>query len=404
MTKLNDKVGELVWPFKRSCPMLPPPGLNDARDRGRVVDVRMWDGAKARLIPRYADIKELFGRPDLLSSDTSRPGFPQSTKELSALRGRQRAFVRMDPPEHDTDRRLVAQDFTVKRAQALRPQLDKLVAVALDEMEKSGGPVDLVRALALPVPAKVVIELMDLPESDADFFIETVTDWISLDSSHAVGLSAAERIHQYFDRLIDVRIEHPGSDLVSRLVHEEFIPGNVSREKLLHLLHLLVVGGFDTTANTISLGALAFMQNPEQLEILLNEPEALPSAVEELLRYLSVAHHTATRQATQDFDFHGCPVNAGDGVLLPTMAANHDPEVFSEPHIFDIRRDARKHLAFGFGIHQCIGQAYARVELAAVFSQLFQRFPRLRLAGDFNDLHFNNAIIYGVEELPVIWD
>jgi cytochrome P450 len=163
----------------------------------------------------------------------------------------------------------------------------------------------------------------------------------------------------------------------------------------------VLVGGFDTTANMIALGTLLFLQNPAQVALLRQRPDLVQGAVEELLRYLSVAHHVAYRQAKEDTVVGGQPVADGDSLIAPLIAANHDPEMFAEPGRFDITRDARGHVAFGYGIHQCLGQALARVELQAVFAKIFDRFPRLGLAVPFESLRFRNSIIYGVEELPV---
>lgn len=169
------------------------------------------------------------------------------------------------------------------------------------------------------------------------------------------------------------------------------------------MLHLLLVGGFDTTANMIALGVLTFLEHPDQIKLLVEEPDLVPKAVEELLRFLSVAHHVAFRQAAGDLEIAGTCIHAGDSVIAPVIAANHDPERFPDPGTFDITRDARGHLAFGYGVHQCLGQALARVELQAVFAKLFQRFPTMKLACSIDDLRFKNALIYGIEELPVTW-
>ena len=285
------------------------------------------------------------------------------------------------------------------------PYLDELLVGVFVEMEKQKveGPVDLVRVLAQPVPANVITQLLDLPAEDSDFFLDRVNTWMSLDSTPEVSAKAAADALDYFDRLIDIRLPNLGEDLVSRLIRDHMLTGDLTKAELQHMLKLLLVGGFDTTANMISLGVLTFLENPDQLALLVAEPELLPKAVEELLRYLSVAHHVAFRQAADDLEISGVCIHAGDSVIAPVMAANHDPERFPDPATFDIRRDARGHLAFGYGVHQCMGQALARVELQAVFAALFARFPTMRLACSMDELRFKNALVYGVEELPVTW-
>jgi len=390
------------WPLQRTCPLEVPPGLAEIREQEPITKVGLWDGSTAWLATRYHDIRSLLGNP-ALSSDTSREGFPQSSATAVAQRGGQKSFVRTDPPVHDQHRLMLTADFMVKHVRALRPYLDELLDRVFDEMEASDRPVDLVRVLAQPVPANVITQLLGLPPEDSEFFLDRVNTWMSLDSTPEVAAKAGKDALDYFDRLIDIRTAHLGEDLVSRLIRDHVQTGELTRLELQHMLHLLLVGGFDTTANMIALGTLTLLEHPEQLADLVADPELVPKAVEELLRYLSVAHHVAFRQAADEVEVGGKCIHAGDGVIAPVMAANHDPEVFADPGRFDIHRDARGHLAFGYGIHQCLGQALARVELQAVFARLFQRFPTLRLACAMEDLRFKNALIYGVEELPVTW-
>ena len=164
------------------------------------------------------------------------------------------------------------------------------------------------------------------------------------------------------------------------------------------------MGGFDTTANMIALGTLTLLNHPDQFALLRDAPSLVDSAVEELLRKSigRTSGHGLPR-ATDDIQLGAQRIDAGEGVIAPIAAANRDPEVFADPDKFDITRDARRHVAFGFGLHQCLGQPLARIELQVVFSKLFVRFPHLRLARNADDLSFRNSIIYGVAELPVIW-
>jgi cytochrome P450 len=390
------------WPFERTCPLDPPPELARLRETDPLTTVRLWNGEPAWLATRYHDVRGLLGNTRL-SSDTSREGFPQSSATAVAQRGGQKNFVRMDPPRHDQHRLMLTADFAVKQVRALRPYLDTMLDECFDEMERSAKPVDLVRALAQPVPANMIVKMLDLPPERSDFFLDRVNRWMSLDSTPEESSAAGADALNYFEELITAREAEPGDDLVSRLIRDHLAAGDISRVELQHMLHLLLVGGFDTTANMIALGTLVFLENPEQLQLVLDDPELVPGAVEELLRYLSVAHHVGFRLAIDEVEVGGQCIHAGDGVIAPIMAANRDPAVFADPDRFDVRRDARGHLAFGYGVHQCLGQALARVELQAVFAKLFQRFPTLRLAVPVESLRFKNALIYGVEELPVTW-
>jgi cytochrome P450 len=390
------------WPFERVHPLDPPPELAEIRATDPLTHVTLWNGASIWMATRYEDIRSLLGDARL-TSDTTRPNFPQSSATAVAQRGGQKNFARMDPPKHDQHRLMLTADFMVKQVRALRPYLDQLLEERYVAMEKSERPLDLVKVLAQPVPANIIVKILDLPPELSDFFLDRVNRWMSLDSTpEESGIAAMDALN-YFAELIEERKDSTADDLVSRLIRDHVRTGDMTILELQHMLHLLLVGGFDTTANMIALGTLVFVEHPDQLAQVRDDPALVPGAVEELLRYLSVAHHVGFRMATEDIELASERIRAGDGVLAPIMAANRDPEKFPEPDAFDVHRDARGHLAFGYGVHQCLGQALARVELQAVFSTLFQRFPDIRVAVPMEQLRFKNALIYGVEELPVTW-
>lgn len=390
------------FPFPRTSPLSTIEAIADVRENEPIAQVELWDGSSAWLATRYEDVRALLVNPSL-SSDTLRPNFPQASATASSFRSGQRVFARMDPPQHDEHRLMLTADFTVKHVRGLRPYLDQLIDDIFDDMEAKGGVQDLVEVFAQVLPANVITRLLDLPDEDSAFFLDRVNTQMSLDSSPAVSTQAGNDILDYFDTLIESRRDSDAGDLVSRLIRDRLLTGQLDKEELKHMLNLVVVGGFDTTANMISLGTLTFLQNPDQLAKLRADPSLLANAVEELLRYLTVAHHVAYRQAAEPIEIGGKQIAAGDGVIAPLLAANHDPEVFPSPKTFDITRDARGHLAFGYGVHQCLGQPLARVELQAVFAKLFERFPNLQLAVPEEDLEFRNSIIYGVAHLPVRW-
>lgn len=400
MTNETVETPQHQWPFARTCPMQPPPKLAEIREETPLTKVGLWDGSSVWLATKYDHVRTLLGNT-ALSSDTSAEGFPQSSKTAVAQRSGQKNFARLDPPEHDRQRLMLTADFMVKHVRSLRPYLDSLLDDCFDEMEKADGPVDLLRVLAQPVPANIIVQMLDLPPELSDFFLDRVNRWMSLDSSPEESDAAATEVLAYFATLIEERRDGTGDDLVSRLIRDHLANGDLTAFEIQHMLHLLLVGGFDTTANMIALGTLVFLQNPEQWDKIREDPSLVPGAVEELLRYLSVAHHVGFRLAKDDVEIGDACIHAGDGVIAPIIAANHDPAVFENPGTFDVTRDARRHLAFGYGVHQCLGQALARVELQAVFTKLPQRFPNLALACDFDDLRFKNALIYGIEELPV---
>ena len=391
-----------VWPFERTSPLDPPPVFAELRATCPVSKVSTWNGGEAWLLTRYADIRAVLADPGI-SSDLTIEGFPEPTPTVAAARGGQKNFARMDPPTHDEHRRMLAPDFKIHHVAELRGYLNELVDVLLDRMEELGGPLDLVDMLAQPVPSSVICQILDLPTERSDFFQDRVKTWMSFDNPPAVASRANQDILDYFSEVVDERFDKPGDDLISRMITNQVKTGNLGKVELLHILQLLLVGGFDTTANMIALGTLTLLNHPDQLAMLRADPSLVNGAVEELLRYLSVAHQVAFRLATGDIEVGAQCIHAGEGVIAPIAAANRDPEIFAGPDKFDITRDARRHVAFGFGLHQCLGQPLARIELQVVFSKLFVRFPHLRLAGNADDLSFRNSIIYGVAELPVIW-
>ena len=393
-----------VWPFARKAdaPLNPPPRLAELRSECPITQVELWDGSHAWLATRYDDVKALLRDPGL-SSDTSIDGFPQSNETLQAARGAQKTFNRLDPPKHDVLRRMLTKDFSIGQIATLKPFIEGLVDRLLDQIEANGAPANLVTALAEPLPAHVVCKIMALPPDDFGFFLDRVGRWMDLNSTPDEARQAAADIADYLAEMITARRENLGSDLVSELIQKYVIPGGLTEFELVHMLHLLVIGGFDTTANMIALGTILLLQNPDQMKDLREHPEFTQHAVEEMLRYLSVAHHVAFRLAKSDIEISDICIHAGDGVIAPVSAANYDPEVFPKPESFDIRRDARDHVAFGFGVHQCLGQHLARLELQVVFAKLLQRFPTLRLEATAADLHYKDSMIYGVERCPVSW-
>lgn len=396
------------WPFERTRPLDPPPDFAELRQGCPVSRVSLWDGSCAWLATRYADVRALLG-DQRLSADTSLPGFPHSTETLAAARGGQKSLVRMDPPRHDEHRRMLSPHFLVHRLGELRPYLVEVVDGLLGEMEQSGPPVDLLRSFAQPIPLSVICKILDLPLERGDWFQDRINTWMSLDHPPDATKQAATDVIDYFSALIDEReatVRNRGSrgDLIDRLILDELLPGHLTRLELTHMLHLLVIGGFDTTANMITLGTITLLKHPRQVVELQGNASLWPNAVEELLRYISVAQHIAFRLAVNDIELDGNAIRAGEGVIAPIAAANRDPEMFPDPDTFDIHRDARRHLAFGFGIHQCLGQQLARLELQVVFPKLFERFPDIRLAVPEDELKYKNALVYGVHALPVTWE
>ncbi len=391
-------------PIRRTCPFDPPPEYAKLRAEAPATRVRLHDGTPAWIVTRHAEARALLTDPRL-SGDVRRPGFPIVLPGQEGLRQQEHVpFVKMDPPEHTRYRRMLIGEFTVQRLAALRPRIQRVVDRLLDEMDQGGPPVDLVEAFALPVPSMVICELLGIPYADHEFFEERSRIAIRHGSTPEQIHRAFYDLMVYLDRLLRRKDRNPTDDLLSRLVVGQERTGVLSHEQVVSVALLLLTAGHETSANMISLGTLMLLRHPERIRALRTDPAALRGVVEELLRYLSIADTVPTRIALADIELGGQRIRAGEGVVILIAAANHDERTFAHPEAFDPERTTRQHIAFGYGIHQCLGQNLVRVELEIVFRTLFARFPRLRVAVPVEELPFrHDAELYGVWELPVEW-
>ncbi|MEV0642951.1 cytochrome P450 [Streptomyces sp. NPDC050619] len=391
------------FPMARAtgCPFDPPPALQAQQDEGRLVKVRLWDGSTPWLVTRYEDQRALLLDPRV-SADITSPGYPLQAPS----NGKNNiSFILMDDPEHARLRRMVTAPFAVKRVEALRPGVQKIVDDLIDDMLAVGGPVDLVQAFALPVPSLVICRLLGVPYEDHDFFQENSKILITREAAIEDRMAAHGKLLGYLDELMGEKVAHPGDDLLSGLV-ERVESGELSRQDVAQIGVLLLLAGHETTANMIALGTLALLEHPEQFALLrdTDDPKLVASAVEELLRYLSIVHGGRRRAVLADIEIAGQVIRAGEGVIMPNDIANRDPKAFPDPDRLDLTRDARRHVAFGFGVHQCLGQPLARMELQVVYSTLYRRIPTLRPAAEVDSLPFkHDGSVYGVYELPVTW-
>ncbi|MFI0821015.1 cytochrome P450 [Streptomyces sp. NPDC021098] len=392
------------FPMARAagCPFDPPPALREKTGEGPLARVRLWDGSTPWLVTRHAEQKALLG-DSRVSADVTRPGYPSQAplpKDRFGI-----SFILMDDPEHARLRRMVTAPFAIKRVAAMRPAVQRIVDDLIDEMLAGPTPVDLVQAFALPVPSLVICELLGVPYADHDFFQENSKVLINREVTPEQRLAAHGALLGYLDGLMGEKIAHPVDDLLSGLARRITV-GELAREDAAQMGVLLLLAGHETTANMIALGTLALLENPGQLALLResDDPKLVASAVEELLRYLNITHSGRRRVALADIEVAGQVIRAGEGIILANDIANRDPEVFADPDRLDLRRDARRHVAFGFGVHQCLGQPLARMELQVVYSTLYRRIPTLRLATDLEKVPFkHDGSVYGVYELPVAW-
>jgi cytochrome P450 len=288
--------------------------------------------------------------------------------------------------------------FTVRRMRALTERVEEITAAQLDAMETTGAPVDLVTAFASPIPALVICELLGVPSADRDTFqrhVHTLTDMSS--AAEAKG-AAIDALHAYLLDLVRTKRAMPGDDILSSLTSSD-----LTDDELAGTGAFLLGAGLDTTANMLGLGTFALLRHPGQLAVLRSDPGIVDGAIEELLRFLTITH-TNVRSALEDVEIDGQLIRAGETVTISMQAANRDPAQYPEPDALDLRRRATGHLTLGHGIHQCLGQQLARVEMRVAFPALFARFPTLRLACDPADVALRtDSTIYGVHHLPVSW-
>ncbi|MFE9724246.1 cytochrome P450 [Streptomyces sp. NPDC005794] len=390
------------WPMSRAtgCPFDPPPTLRAEQEQGSLGKVTLWDGTTPWLVTHYADQRAILADPRI-SADVTRPGYPSS----APVKGASFSFILMDDPEHARQRRMVTAPFTIKRVEAMRPAVQKIVDGLIDDMLAGPPQADLVQAFALPVPSLVICELLGVPYADHDFFQENSKTLISRSAAPEVRAEAHGNLIGYLDELMGHKIARPADDLLSGL-GTRVEGGELSRREAAEMGVLLLLAGHETTANMIALGTLALLEHPGQLALLRDteDPKVVAGAVEELLRYLNITHGGRRRVALEDIEMGGEVIRAGDGIIVPNDIGNRDPEVFADPDRLDLRRDARRHVAFGFGVHQCLGQPLARMELQVVYSTLYRRIPTLRLDAPLEELSFkHDGAVYGVYELPVAW-
>ncbi|MFE0192419.1 cytochrome P450 [Streptomyces sp. NPDC058989] len=391
----------LTLPASRAggCPFDPAPGVERARREEPVTRATLWDGSSCWLVTRYEDVRAVLG--DLrFSADATHPGFPFLTAGARELFSNSPSFIRTDDPEHARQRRMLTADFMIKKMEGMRPEVQRIADELLDRMTEGRDSADLVAEFALPLPSLVICLLLGVPYEDHDFFQERSRILLNLGSAPEDVRTAQADLEHYLSELAESKRQSPDSGIVSRLVDR----GELDALEIASMGRLLLIAGHETTANMTALSTLTLLRNPDQLARLREDPSLIKGAVEELLRYLTIVHNGLPRVATEDITVGGVTIRAGEGLLCTINTANRDEDVFPDGAALDVGRDARRHVAFGFGVHQCLGQPLARVELQIALETLLRRLPDLRLAVPFEDVPFRHDMgIYGVHALPVAW-
>ncbi|MGO1055083.1 cytochrome P450 [Crossiella sp. CA198] len=385
-------------------PFTPPSHRTRLRETRPVSPLVFPDGHQGWIVTGYDAVRQVMAdtrfssRLDLgvIHEPFEIPGMPVATEPSPQVPG---VFVAMDPPDHTRLRRRLTGAFTVRRMKQLEDHIGEIVERQLDHLAGLTPPVDLVAEFALPVPSLVICELLGVPYTDRDTFQVNSNRFMDMSLPFEEKIAAYMALTGYLAELVTSKRAAPGEDILSDLACQE----DLTIEELTGIAFLLLLAGHETTANMLALGTFALLEHPDQLAELHADPALLPEAVEELLRYLSIAD-IFFRYATEDLELGGETIPRGSTVLVSLLAANHDPQRFENPGALDIHRKARGHQAFGHGIHQCLGQQLARIEMRAGFAGLLRRFPTLELAIPAGEVKLRtNMRIYGVHELPVTW-
>ncbi|MFE3599649.1 cytochrome P450 [Streptomyces sp. NPDC059096] len=381
-------------------PFDPPTELLEARRHGPISRYTFPGGVPGWLVTGYDLLKTVLAdsrfssRRDLMVHPTVDYGgirFPPVPPG---------EFLLMDEPEHGRYRKPLMGKFTVRRMRLLTERVERITAEHLDAMEQAGPPTDLVTAFAKPIPAIMICELLGVPQQDQASFQRQFESFMDAEANDEDTVAAYTTTQQRLAELVAVKRAHPTDDVLSDLADSD-----LTDEELKGMALVLLAAGLDTTANMLALGAFALLRSPEQLAALRADPSLTDPAVEELLRYLSVGK-TFMRTALEDVELGGHTIKAGSPLILSYNTANRDPDQFADPHVLDLHRQEGRHVAFGHGIHQCLGQQLARVEMRVAFPALINRFPTLRLAVPAEEIALRPEIsdIHGVKSLPVAWD
>ncbi|MGW4111474.1 cytochrome P450 [Actinosynnema sp. NPDC004786] len=388
-------------------PFDPPRALSELVAQGPVHRMTMLDGDPVWVVTNHALARTLLGDPRL-SSDRFRSRRvleklpPEVRARLADGRARAGSFITMDPPDHTRYRRLLTGQFTVRRMRRLEPRIERIVADHLDAMVAAGPGADLVRAFALPVPSLVICELLGVEYRDRAEFQERTGTLLKLDVPVAETIRVADELRAFMRRLVEAKRAEPTDDILSGLIEAD---PTLTDDELIGIANLLLVAGHETTANMLALGTFALLEHPGQLAALRADPSLVAGAVEELLRYLSIVHLGVVRTTLEEVEIAGEVVPPDSTVLVSVPAANRDPHQYPRPDELDVTRPRGPHLAFGHGVHQCLGQQLARVEMAAGFTGLLTRLPGLRLAVPAEEVPLReDMLVYGVHALPITWD
>ncbi|MCT2582586.1 cytochrome P450 [Actinophytocola gossypii] len=387
-----------LMPLKRTG-LDPVPELGEVRAREPVSKINIPFGVNVWLVTGYEEAKAVLSDAKGYSNDFANLVGQHGASENHSPGGL--GFA--DPPEHTRLRKLLTPEFTMRRLSRLTPGIKAIVDQRLDAMAAADGPVDLVEEFALPIPSLVICELLGVPYEDRADFQRLAMARFDLFAGATASLGAISESLEYLQGVVKKQRENPGDGLLGMIIKDH--GDKVDDLELAGLADGVLTGGFETTASMLALGALVLLQDPDSFKLVHDDDAAVHDFVEELLRYLTVVQVAFPRFARQDIEIAGAQIKEGDAVIVSLAAADRDPALGTDLESVDPTRPATSHLAFGYGVHRCIGAELARMELRAAYPALVRRFPSMRLATPAEDLNYRKvSIVYGVDRLPVLLD
>ncbi|WP_329042120.1 cytochrome P450 [Streptomyces sp. NBC_00178] len=395
------------YPMERVSPIDPPPPLALLRSGPAASRITMWDGSQVWLVTAHPHVRAVLA-DRRFTAVTSAPGFPMMTTTSVLVRDKPHtaSFIRMDDPDHSRLRSMLTREFLHGRAEAMRPVLREHLDGMLGALVEGERPVDLVRGLTIPVPSRVIALLFGVSDEQRELIENRAGILIDRGYRPEQVAAARDELDGLLREVVEERMRtpEPGDDLLSRLVVDQVRKGTLTVEEMVPMCRLLLVAGHGTTTSQASLSLLSLVTDQGLADALAKDPELLPKAVEELLRYHSIVQNGLARAALEDVELGDVTIRAGEGVVVSLSAGNRDESVFPDPDALDPGRDARRHLAFGHGIHQCLGQWLAKVELEEMLAGVLRWMPGARLAVPFGELDFRHEVSsYGLAALPVTW-
>ncbi|MFL6129493.1 MAG: cytochrome P450 [Mycobacteriales bacterium] len=390
-----------IFPFDTPPELDAEPEYAVLRREDPVPKVRLAPGGEAYLASRYEDVKRVLTDPVFSRAATCEPG----VATLRPARRNPYMMLSLDPPGHTRVRRLVARAFTPRSVDLLRPRVEQIVDELIDAMVAQPRPVDFVAAFAAPLPALVISEMLGAPVADVAMLRSWLDFALSITAHPPEEVRAAgEQLFGYLERLIVAKRAAPADDLLTRMIQACDHEDRLSEPELVNNAYILISGGYETTAGLLANSVLTLHRHPDQLAMLRAEPDLIPDAVEELLRYVRIAKAILERVATRDVQLSGVTVPAGATVIPLQYSADRDEALTEDPDRFDITRRPTPHLALGAGIHFCLGAPLARLELRAAFEGLLRRLPDLRPAVDTSEIEWKRGMLTrGPVALPVTW-